>query len=98
MKIRIQLATAAILGSASALFGLAAHAAGPDTWQACQKEIARYCPEAKGDDPIFQCIEKREALGARSGLSKECNEAHERYEKQSGKETEEHEHHEHHQD
>lgn len=98
MKFRTQLALAAILGSASTLFGLAAHAAGPNTWQACQKEIARYCPEAKGDDPIFQCIEKREALGARSGLSKECNEAHERYEKQTGKETEEHEKQEHHQD
>jgi hypothetical protein len=82
----------AVAGSAVALLGLAAHAAVPKAWAACEKEIAQYCPKAADDEAIFACIEKREGLGEKSGLSKACYAAHERYEAQSGKEEgEEHE-------
>ena len=92
----MQRIAAVVVGSASAAVGLAAHAAVPKAWTACEKEIAQYCPKAADDEAIFACIEKREHLGAKSGLSKQCNAAHEKYEAQSGKEHDEHEEKEHH--
>jgi hypothetical protein len=89
---RTRAAGAAVVGCAAALLGQSTKAAVPETWTACEKEIAKYCPKAADDETIFACIEKREHLGAKSGLSKQCYAAHERYEAQSGKE--EHEEHE----
>lgn len=87
---------AVLAASAPGFLGLAAHAAVPAAWKDCEKEVAQFCPKAQSNDAIFQCIEKREGLGAKSGLSKACNEEHERYEAQTGKkESEEHEQHEH---
>jgi hypothetical protein len=97
MNRRVQRVAAVVLGSASATFGWAAHAAVPEAWTACEKEVAKYCQKAADDEAIFSCIEKREHLGAKkSGLSKACNAAHEKYEAKSGKEHEEHESEEHH--
>jgi hypothetical protein len=90
MQRQWQAAGAAVLGSAAALLGLAAHASPvPEAWSPCEKEIAKYCPKAADNKAIFACIEKREHLGAKSGLSKQCYAAHERYEAQSGEEEHE---------
>lgn len=95
MRVRMLRMVAVLAASTSAFLGLAAHAAVPEHWKDCKKEVAEFCPKAQSDDAIFQCIEKREGLGAKSGLSKSCDAAHERYEAQTGKgESEEHEHHE----
>lgn len=96
MSVRTQRMVAVLAASAPAFLGLAAHAAVPQAWKDCEKEVARFCPKAQSDDAIFQCIEKREDMGAQAGLSKACNAAHERYEAQTGKESEAHEHQEQH--
>jgi hypothetical protein len=89
---RQQAVGAAVVGCAAALLGQSAKAAVPKAWSDCAKEVAQYCPKATDDEAIFACIEKREELGVKSGLSKACYAAHERYEAQSGKEeSEEHE-------
>ena len=93
MSVRMQRMVAVLAASVPALWGLAAHAKVPEAWKDCEKEVAQFCPKAQSDEAIFQCIEKREGMGAKAGLSKACNAAHERYEAQSGKEeSEEHEH------
>lgn len=95
MSRRMQRMVAVLAASAPAFLGLAAHAAVPKEWKDCEKEVAQFCPKAQSDEAVFQCIEKREGMGAKAGLSKACNEAHERYEAQTGKESEEHEGQEH---
>ncbi|WP_147443150.1 hypothetical protein [Corallococcus sp. AB011P] len=98
MSVRMQRMVAVLAASAPLFLGLAAHAAVPHAWKDCEKEVVQFCPKAQSNEAIFQCIEKREGMGAKAGLSKACNTAHERYEAQAGKkESEEHGHQEHHQ-
>jgi hypothetical protein len=61
--------------------GFAARAEVPAEWKSCRKEVAQYCSKAADSGAIFECIEKREKLGKKSGLSADCLEAHEKYEK-----------------
>ena len=52
----------------------------PDDWKPCAKEIKKYCKDATETKAIFDCIEKREKMGKKSGLSHACYEAHEKME------------------
>jgi hypothetical protein len=70
-----------IAGAVAGMWALAAQAGVPSEWKSCGKEIGQYCSKATESAAIFECIEKREKLGKKSGLSKECLEAHEKYEK-----------------
>lgn len=99
MSRRMQQAFAVLAVSGAGFVGWSAQAAVPEGWKDCEKEVAQYCPKAQSDDAIFHCIEKREGLGKKAGLSKACSAAHERYEAQTGKEGDEaHEQHEHHEE
>lgn len=73
--------TKSMIAALAAMWTLGAHASVPPEWKSCGKEIRQYCAKASESPAIFECIEKRESLGAKSGLSKECLEAHEKYEK-----------------
>jgi hypothetical protein len=64
---------------AGAVFGLPAHAAVPEAWTRCEKEIARYCPKAEDEDAVFRCIAKRVSLD-RTKLSEACYAAYEDFE------------------
>jgi hypothetical protein len=69
-----------------------ARAQGPDLQTACKSEIAKYCPDAKSNDEIMECIEKREKMGKKkSGLSHKCYEAHEKLESPEQEKNEKHE-------
>src|SRR4051812_26561057 len=58
----------------------AARAEVPEEWKPCEKEIGKYCKGATDSKAIFECIEKQEKKGKKSGLSKACYEAHEKME------------------
>jgi hypothetical protein len=66
--------------AAASLLGTAARAEVPEEWKACSKEIDKYCKGATDSHEIMECIEKREKLGKKSGLSKACYAAHEKLE------------------
>lgn len=51
-------------------------------WTACSQEIQQHCKDAKGDEALFNCLEK---LDHQKKLSKACDEIHDKYEKDSGK-------------
>jgi hypothetical protein len=70
-----------IAGALAWLWVLAAQAGVPAEWKSCGREISQYCSKATDSAAIFECIEKREKLGKKSGLSQECLQAHEKYEK-----------------
>ena len=58
-----------------------ARAEGSDLATQCKTELAKYCPDAKSQDEMMECIEKREQMGKKkSGLSHKCYEAHEKLE------------------
>lgn len=69
------------LGAAALLFAPTARAQTTDLSKDCSAEVSRYCPDAKSNDEIMSCIEKREKMGKKkSGLSKQCYNAHEKLE------------------
>ena len=64
---------------------------GPDLSKECSAEVAKYCPDAKSNDEIMSCIEKREKMGKKkSGLSHKCYEAHESIESPEQEKNERH--------
>jgi len=72
---------AAIATSLTLGFSLSAWAADvPPEWKDCEKEIGKFCKGVTESKAIFECIERREKLGKKSGLSKKCNDAHEKQE------------------
>ncbi|MCA1662831.1 MAG: hypothetical protein LC659_00890 [Myxococcales bacterium] len=85
-----------MVGSAVFLIGApAARAQAPDLSKQCSGEIAKYCPTAKSNDEIMECIEKREQMGKKkSGLSHKCYEAHEKLESPESEKREKNEKHE----
>ena len=52
-------------------------------WSACAKEIKAHCKTVKGDEAIFNCLEK---VDHDNKMSKECDAIHDKYEKDTGKE------------
>src|SRR3954468_13353967 len=77
---------AVVLTASLGLLAAAPSFAGSDTWKECSKETDKYCKTAKGDDAIFEGLEKREQMGKKkSGLASKCYKAHEAYEHRAGK-------------
>lgn len=68
----------------------AARAHANDLSKDCRAEIAEFCPEAKSQDDIQSCLEKREELGKSSGLSKKCYNTHEKLESPEHEKSEHH--------
>jgi hypothetical protein len=66
--------------AALGLVGTLARAEVPAEWKSCSKEIDKYCKGMSDSHEIMECIEKREKLGKKSGLSKACYAAHEKLE------------------
>jgi hypothetical protein len=62
------------------LLSTGARAEVPTEWKACAKEINKYCKGMSESHEIMECIETREKLGKKSGLSKACYQAHEKLE------------------
>ena len=85
-------AIAFALGGGLVLIGPSLYAEGPDLAKDCSAEVAKYCPEAKSNEDIMSCIEKREKMGQKkSGLSHRCYEAHEKLESPADEKREKHE-------
>jgi len=85
-------AIAFVLGGGLVLLAPSAFAQGPDLSKECSAEVAKYCPEAKSNDDIMSCVEKREKMGKKqSGLSHKCYEAHEKLESPEQEKGEKHE-------
>lgn len=81
-----------VAGAVALLAVPLARAQAPDLATECKSEVAKYCPDAKSNDDIMACIEKREKMGKKkSGLSHRCYEAHEKLESPE-QEKKEHEH------
>lgn len=83
--------TVALSAGLFALLAPPARAQAPDLSKECSSEIAKYCPSAKSNDEIMECIEKREKMGKKkSGLSHKCYEAHEKLESPEQEKGEKH--------
>ena len=81
-----------VLGGGLVLVAPSVRAQGPDLAKECSAEVAKYCPDAKSNDEVMSCIEKREKMGKkRSGLSHKCYEAHEKLESPEQEKGEKHE-------
>ena len=73
---RVILVTASLLAMANPI-----HAAdkAPVDWKACSAEIEKYCKNVKGDDKIYECLEKNEEK-----LSEPCHATENKYEQANG--------------
>jgi hypothetical protein len=84
--------TVVFAGGVALLVGAPAQAQAPDLSRECSAEVSRFCPSAKTNDEIMDCIDKREKMGKKkSGVSKNCYEAHEKLETPEHEKTEKHE-------
>ena len=85
-----------VIGGGLVLVAPSVRAQSPDLAKECSAEVAKYCPDAKSNDDIMSCIEKREKMGRKkSGLSHKCYEAHEKLESPEQEKNEKHENGEH---
>ena len=82
-----------VTGTLAFLVGApSAHAQNPELATECKTELAKFCPDAKTQDAMMECIEKREHMGKKtSGLSHRCYEAHEKLETPEHEKSEKHE-------
>jgi hypothetical protein len=87
------LITFVVAGAVALLVNVpSARAQASDLASDCKTELSKYCPDAKSQDEMMECIEKREKMGKKkSGLSHKCYEAHEKLETPEHEKTEKHE-------
>lgn len=51
----------------------------PVDWKACSADIEKYCKNVKGDDEIYECLEKNDET-----ISEPCRETEMKYEQANG--------------